>query len=157
LTAAAGKIGTGATPYTLSGMLGGWFIDPSSASVKVTFYNSTGDVLGTGSLAPVTLLDRLGVTGFQPEHVSGTIPVGTKSAVVTTTFADHNPVLGNYNGAFADNLSFTVGDPKLTTPSLTTPMSHVGQLDHVFVLYMENMGVGNIIGSPNAPYLNSLI
>src|SRR5262249_23643337 len=83
-------------------------------------------------------------------------PAGTRSAVVTTTFDDRNPVLGNYNNAYADNLSFTVGDPTLTAAPLTPPTSHVGSLDHVFVIYMENMGNGNIVGSPNRPSVNSL-
>jgi hypothetical protein len=157
LIAAAGKINTGTTPYTLSGMLGVYLLDPSSTSVQVTFLNSNGVVLGTGSIGPVTALDRLGVTGFQSRDVSGTIPVGTTSAVVTATFADHNPVLGNYNNAFVDNLSFTAGDPSLTAAPLTPPTSHVGQLDHVFLIYMENHGVGDIVGSPNAPYINALI
>ena len=43
LTGAAG------TPYTLSADLGGRLLNPSSASVHVTFYSSTGAVLGTGS------------------------------------------------------------------------------------------------------------
>src|SRR6201999_366811 len=74
LTGAAG------TPYTLSADLGGRLLNPSSASVQVPFYNSTGAVLGTGSTGSVTLLDRLGVTEFQPREVSGMIPVGTTSA-----------------------------------------------------------------------------
>ncbi|MCV6970398.1 alkaline phosphatase family protein [Mycobacterium bohemicum] len=157
LLAASGQINTGTTPYTLSGMLGGYLLDPSSTSVQVTFLSSGGSVLGTGSLGPVTSLDRLGVTGFQARDISGTIPVGTTSAVVTATFADHDPVLGNYNNAYVDNLSFTVGDPSLTAAPLTPPVSNVGQLDHVFLIYMENHGVGDILGSPNAPYINSLI
>jgi hypothetical protein len=36
-------------------------------------------------------------------------------------------------------------------------VSNVGQLDHVFMVYMENKGFSDIVGSPNAPYLNSLI
>ena len=96
------------------------------------------------------------MTGFQARDVSGTIPVGTTSAVVTATFADHNPVLGNYNGAFVDNLSFTVGDPTLTAAPLTVPMSNVGELDHVFLIYMENKGAADILDSVNAPYINSL-
>ncbi|OBF49832.1 hypothetical protein A5787_08925 [Mycobacterium sp. 852002-50816_SCH5313054-b] len=157
LSGAAGKINTGTTPYTLSGMLGGYLGDPSSASLQVTFLNASGAVLGTGSTSSVTSLDRLGITGFQARDISGTIPVGTTKAVVTATFADHNPVLGNYNNAFADNLSFTVGDPNLAPPTLTTPTSNVGHLDHVFLIYMENHGVGDILGSPNAPYINALI
>jgi len=151
LTGAAG------TPYTLSADLGGRLLNPSSASVQVTFYSSTGAVLGTGSTGSVTLLDRLGFTEFQPREISGTIPVGTTSAVVTTTFTDRCPILGNYNDAYADNLSFTVGDPSLVPAQLTVPTSNVGQIDHVQLIYMENKGVGDIIGSPNAPYINSLI
>ncbi|WP_343709385.1 alkaline phosphatase family protein, partial [Mycobacterium sp.] len=157
LSPAISRIDTGTTPYTLSGMLGGYLVDPSATSLKVTFLSANGVVLGTGSAGSVTALDRLGVTGFQPRDISGTIPVGTTSAVVTADFADRNPILGHYNDAYADNLSFTVGDPTLTAAPLTVPTSHVGQLDHVFLIYMENHGVGDILGSPNAPYINSLI
>jgi hypothetical protein len=33
----------------------------------------------------------------------------------------------------------------------------VGDLEQVFMVYMENKGFSDIVGSPNAPYLNSLI
>src|SRR5271166_5472458 len=151
LTGAAG------TPYTLSADLGGRLLNPSSASVNVTFLSASGAVLGTGSTGSVTLLDRLGFTEFQPREISGMIPAGTTSALVTTTFADHNLILGRYNDAYADNVSLTVGDPSLTPARLTVPTSNVGHIDHVQVIYMENKGVGDIIGSPNAPYINSLI
>jgi hypothetical protein len=151
LTGAAG------TPYTLSADLGGRLLNPSSASVQVTFLSASGAVLGTGSTGSVTLLDRLGFTEFQPREISGMIPAGTTSAVVTTTFADHNLILGHYNDAYADNVSLTVGDPSLTPAQLTVPTSNVGHIDHVQLIYMENKGVGNIIGSPNAPFINSLI
>jgi hypothetical protein len=157
LAAAAARINTGAMPYTLSGMLGGAYLDASSTTVQVSFLNANGVVLGSGSIGSVGVLDRLGGTGFQYRDVSGTIPAGTTSAVVTANFIDRNPVLGNYNNAYADNLSFTVGDPSLTPAALTPPVSHVGQLDHMFVIYMENKGAADILGSPNAPYLNSLI
>ena len=151
LTGAAG------TPFTLSADLGGQGWDPSDASVQVTFLDAHGDVLGADSLNPVTLWDRLGFTGFEDRDISGTVPDGTTSAQVTTTFTDNDTFLGNYNGAYADNESFTVGDPSLTAAPLTPPTSDVGQLDHVFLIYLENKGVDNIVGSPNAPYLNSLI
>ncbi len=115
------------------------------------------DVLGTDSLNPVTVWDRLGFTGFEERDISGTVPVGSTSAQVTTTFTDNDTFLGNYNGAYADNESFTVGDPSLTAAPLTPPTSDVGQLDHVFLIYLENKGAGDIVGSPNAPYINSLI
>ena len=151
LTGAAG------TPFNLSADLGGQGWDPSVASVQVTFLDAHGDVLGTDSLNPVTVWDRLGFTGFEARDISGTVPDGTTSAQVTTTFTDNDTFLGNYNGSYADNESFTVGDPSLTAAPLTTPTSDVGQLDHVFLIYMENKGAGDIVGSPNAPYINSLI
>jgi hypothetical protein len=151
LTGAAG------TPFTLSADLGGQGWDPSTSTVQVTFLDGHGDVLGTDSLNPVTVWDRLGITGFEERDISGTVPEGTTSAQVTTTFTDKDWVLGNYNGAYADNESFTVGDPSLTPAPLTPPTSDVGQLNHVFLIYMENKGVDNIVGSPNAPYINSLI
>ncbi len=125
--------------------------------MQVTFFDAQENLLGTDSLNPVTLWDRLGLTGFEERDISGTVPVGSTSAQVTTTFTDNDTILGNYNGAYADNESFTVGDPSLTAAPLTAPTSNVGQLDHVFLIYLENKGVNDIVGSPNAPYLNSLI
>ncbi|UMB68356.1 alkaline phosphatase family protein [Mycobacterium paraterrae] len=148
--------GEAGKPFTLSADLGGQGWDPSTADVQVTFYDGD-QIVGTDSLNPVTVWDRLGFTGFEERDISGTVPEGTTSAVVTTTFTDKDWVLGNYNGAYADNESFTVGDPTLTPPTLTTPESNVGELDHVFLIYLENKGVNDIVGSPNAPYLNSLI
>jgi hypothetical protein len=149
--------GAAGTPFNLSADLGGQGLDPSYASVQVTFLDPNGDVLGTDSLNPVTVWDRLGITGFEQRDISGTVPEGTTSAQVTTTFTDKDPILTNYNGAYATNESFTVGDPSLTAAPLTPPTSDVGQLNHVFLIYMENKGVDDIVGSPNAPYINSLI
>ncbi len=149
--------GAAGTPYALSADLGGQGWDPSSAAVQVTFYDANGAVVGTGSLAPVSVWDRLGFTGFEDRSITGTVPEGAVSAQVTTTFTDRDWVLGNYNGAYADNESFTVGDPSLTAAPLAAPASDVGHLDHVFVIYMENKGAADIVGSPNAPYMNSLI
>ncbi len=149
--------GAAGTPYTLSGDLGGRLFSRSSTTVQVTFLSSTGTVVGTGSIGPVTPWERLGFTGFEQRSISGTIPAGADSAVVTTTFHDRNPILGRYNDAYVDNLAFTVGDPSLTPAPLTPPTSNVGQLDHVFLIYMENKGAYDILGSPNAPYLNSQI
>ena len=157
LSTSQALIDAGATPYTLSGDFGGYFLDPSSASVKVTFLDANQGYLGTGATGAVSVLDRLGFTGFQTRETSGIIPVGTRYAQETVTFNDANLAIGNYNDAFADNLSFTVGDASLAPATLTPPTSTVGELDHVFVIYMENKGYGNIVGSPNAPYVNSLI
>ncbi|MBW8712273.1 MAG: hypothetical protein JF631_15080 [Mycobacterium sp.] len=144
-------------PYELSGDLGGFIIDPSAASVRVEFLDANGVKLGTGRIRPVGVLDRWFQTGLLERETTGTIPVGTRTARVVVTLQDCNPVLGNYNNAYADNLSFTVGAANLAPAPLTPPVSTVGRLDHVFMVYMENKGFGDIVGSPNAPYLNSLI
>jgi hypothetical protein len=149
--------GAAGTPFNLSADLGGQGWDPSVASVQVTFLDARENVLGTDSLNPVTVWDRLGFTGFEARDISGTVPDGTTSAQVTTTFTDNDTFLGHYNGSYADNESFTVGVPSLTPAPLTTPTPDVGQLNHVFLIYMENKGAGDIVGSPNAPYINSLI
>jgi hypothetical protein len=149
--------GAAGTPYELSADLGGQTWNPSYTDVQVTFHNADGDVVGTGSLNPVTVLDRLGFSGFEQRDITGTVPEGATSATVTDTFVDKNQYLGDYNGAYAANESFTVGDPSLTPAPLTTPTSDVGNLDHVFLIYMENKGDGDVVGSPNAPFLNSLI
>jgi hypothetical protein len=105
----------------------------------------------------VTAWDRLFATGFIHRETAGTIPINTRTAQVVVTFDDRNLVLGNYNNAYADNLSFTVNDPGLTPAPLAPPASNVGDLDHVFMVYLENKGVGQIVGSPNAPYINLLL
>jgi len=150
-------IDAGEGTYTLSGDLGGFLIDPSRSTVTVRFLDENGNQLGTGSLKPVTAWDRLFSTGFIHRTTSAPIPVNTRSAEVVVAFDDRNPVLGNYNNAYADNLSFTVNDPTLTPGTLTPPESTVGKLDHVFIVYLENKGTDQIIGSPNAPYLNELM
>jgi hypothetical protein len=152
-----GLIDAGGGTYTLSGDLGGFLIDPSRSAVTVNFLDENGNKLGTGNLKPVSAWDRLFSTGFIHRTTSSAIPVGTRRAQVVVTFDDQNPVLGNYNNAYADNLSFTVNDPSLTPGTLAPPVSNVGKLDHVFIVYLENKGTDQIIGSPNAPYINELI
>jgi hypothetical protein len=158
LSEAASDIDAGTVPYTLSGSLGGFILDPSAASVTVDFLDANQLWLGSGQLKPVTLLDRgLLKTELLQRETSGTIPEGTRSARVVVNLKDCNPATGDYNNAYADNLSFTVGAALPAPPPPTPPVSTVGQLDHVFMVYLENKGVTDIVGSPNAPYLNSLI
>ncbi len=159
LSAAADAIDhrAGGVQYELSGDLGGFLIDPSRTKVSVNFLDANGASLGTGEIKPVTALDRWFATGFMHRNVVGSVPVGARSAQVVVSFVDHNPVLGNYNNAYADNLSFKVDADGLAPAALTPPESKVGDLDHVFMVYMENKGVGQILGSPNAPYINALI
>ena len=157
LSGAAGQIDHGAVPYTLSGWLGGFLEDPSEASVTVAFLAADQSPLGAGKIGPVTVLDRRLKTELLARETTGTIPAGTRSARVVVTLKDCNPVIGNYNNAYADNISLTVGAPLPPPPPPTPPASKVGGLDHVFMIYLENHGVKDIVGSRNAPYINGLI
>lgn len=161
LSAAEDAINEGGVTFNLSGYLGGYILDPSFAKVQVNFLDANDTFISSYQIGPVTNLARLGFTGFRQRSTTGTIPEGTRSAQVTVTFQDLNPVyLGftaRYNNAYADNLSFTISEDLPAPPDPAPPASNIGDLDHVFLVYMENKGYNSIVGSPNAPYLNSLI
>lgn len=161
LSAAGAAIDGGAVNYNLSGWLGGYSFDPSRASVKVTFLDAGNKSLGTGTVGPVTGLQRGFGISLLERSTTGVLPAGTRYAQVDVIFDDKNPIkygfAAGYNDAFADNVSFTIGAglpaPDAPEPIASTPPS----LDHFFLLYMENKGYSDILGSPNAPFVNQLI
>jgi Phosphoesterase family len=157
LSGAAPQIDSGTVPYTLSGWLGGFLDDPSAVTVNVAFLAANRSPLSIGTIGPVSVFDRGFKTALLQRETSGTIPAGTRSAVVVVNFIDRNPNASNYNNAYADNISLTVGAALPAPPPPTPPVSKVGRLDHVFMVYLENHGVKDIVGSRNAPYINSLI
>ncbi|MCH9710156.1 MAG: hypothetical protein K0U69_11695 [Actinomycetia bacterium] len=161
LSAAAADIDAGEVTYNLSGWLGGWLANLSSASVKVDFLDANKTYLDTTSIGSVGVLERFFGTKLLERETSGSVPTGTRYAQVDVILDQVNIFpLGinvDYNSAFADNISFTVSADLPAPPPPTPLVSTVGELDHVFMVYMENKGYGDIIGSPNAPYLNSLI
>jgi len=149
--------------YDLGAQLGGWLINPGAASVKVDFLDANKLYLGTASIAPVTMFERFFQTVLKDRSTTGTLPTGTQFAQVTVNLHAWNPIFpglnADYNSAFADNISFTVSAPGLTPAPAPPepPVSKVGALDHVFMVYVENKGYDDIVGSTNAPFLNSLI
>jgi hypothetical protein len=168
LRGAATDIDQGSVPFTLSGWLGGYLADRSGASVKVDFLDANKTYLGSARLDRVGPLARLFQTGFKQRTTDGTLPTGTRYAQIVVTLEDRRFVtfgfpalLGgvdfDYNWALADNISFTVGADLPAPPAPTPPVSTVGELDHVFMVYMENKGYNDIVGSTRAPFLNSLI
>ena len=149
----------GGLNFALSADLGGYLIDPSRASVKVNFLDANKGFISSAETGPVTALGRLLQTGLETRSITGVIPDGATSAQVIVTLKDLNPVLGNYNNAYADNISFSVDSAAYSSAKTWSrcPPPNVGTLDHVFLVYMENHGTNDIIGSPNAPYINSLV
>ncbi|MCB9410596.1 alkaline phosphatase family protein [Mycolicibacterium sp.] len=161
LSAAGAEIDLGGVSYNLSGWLGGWLYNPSQASVKVSFLDANKTYLGETSIAPVGVFERLFQTGLKEHATSGELPQGTRFAEVVVDL-DQRALIDiginqAYNSAFADNISFTIGADLPAPPDPTPPVSAVGELDHVFMVYMENKGYDDILGSPNAPFINSLI
>ena len=168
LRGAAAEIDQGNTNYNLSGWLGGFIFDPSGSSVKVDFLDANRTYLGSAELNRVGALDRWFQTGFKQRSTAGTLPIGTRYAQVMVTLEDRRPLTFglpflfggvdfDYNNAYADNISFSVGATLPAPPDPTPPVSAVGELDHVFMVYMENKGYDDIVNSTKAPFLNSLI
>ena len=162
LSAAGAAIDGGDVTFNLSAYLGGYLIDPSSAKVKVDFLDTNRAYLGTSSIGPVGEFARLFQTGFKKRTATGALPAETRYAKVTLTLTERNPQMfgfqADYNAAFADDLSFTISESlPAPDPVVPEPVSTVGSLDHLFMVYMENKGYDDIVGSRNAPFINSLI
>ncbi|MCH9734715.1 MAG: hypothetical protein K0U78_09200, partial [Actinomycetia bacterium] len=161
LSAAAADIDTGDVTYNLSGWLGGWLANLSRASVKVDFLDANKTYLDTASIGPVGMLERFFGTKLLERQTSGSVPTGTRYAQVDVILDQINIFpLGinvDYNSAFADNISFSISADLPAPGPATPPVSTVGELDHVFMVYMENKGYTDIIGNPSAPFLNSLV
>ncbi len=160
LSSIGADIDLGGVNYNLSGWLGGYLFNPSAASVKVSFLDSNRTYLGASSIGPVSMWDRWLQTGFKERHAAGLLPEGTRFAEVVVNLEACNPIKygfnAAYNPAFADNISFTVSADLPAPPDPEPAPSAVGELDHVFMVYMENKGYDQIIGSPNAPFYNSI-
>ena len=182
LSGAASQIDTGTVRYTLTADLGGFRSDSSNSSVRVDFLGADHQALSSAEIGPVTASDRSSRTRLLARDTSATIPLDARSARVVVTLTDLNVTTGNdnakdfdqlvaddndaaelnalikdYNNAYADDVSFTVGADLPAAPPPAPPVSTVKPLDHVFLVYMENKGVNDIVGSPNAPYTNELL
>jgi Phosphoesterase family len=158
---AAAAIDRGGVGFTLSGWLGGNGADASAAAVSVTWLNARGASLHSAAIPPVTPLDRLLQTRLEQRTAAGTIPIGARAVLITLTLTDATPpnkfLANSYNNAYADQLSLHISAPLAAPAAPTPPPSRIGHLDHVFMVFMENEGYNDILGNPQAPYLNSLI
>ena len=100
----------GAVPFKLSGDLGGFTIDPSSTRVTVDFRDANLAQLGHRHPdAGHDIRSRRRAPNSKnviPRVWSRWAPAARISSWSSRTV---NPVLGNYNNAYADNLSLTVG------------------------------------------------
>ena len=145
--------------YTLSGDLGGFLIDPSATSVTVDFLDANGVKLGTGAIEPVTVRGSLVLRpGFIHRETSGTIPVGTRSALVVATFDGPQPGARQLQQRLRRQ-PLVHGRRRTARPTATRRHRRRTSASSITCSWStwRTRAYWQIVGSPNAPYLNSLI
>ena len=114
LTSRAAAIDAGLLTYALCGWLGGFDSQGDAATLSVTFEDQAGLELGVDAIGPVLREDREDTTALLERSTQGSVPSGTRTAVVVL-LADR--VGGVSNDGYADELRFTVaGGPSRATP-----------------------------------------
>ncbi len=103
VTFAATAIDAHASTYVLSGWLGGWEGQDDAAGLVATFIGGSGEVLDSANLAPVTAVQRGGITALLRESTTGRVPAGTRTIILTLTCTRAE---GNANDGYADDLVF---------------------------------------------------
>ncbi len=109
---AASLIDTGMIPFTLSGYLGGYF-DQRDNATFTAFFDNGATMLGSSIIGPVTLADRMGVTGLFLRSANGLIPAGTRQIDFQIFI---NGIDGNQSDGYLDNLSFIASGPATGVP-----------------------------------------
>ena len=105
LTSRAAAIDAGLLTYALCGWLGGFDSQGDAATLSVTFEDQAGLELGVDAIGPVLREDREDTTALLERSTQGSVPSGTRTAVVVL-LADR--VGGVSNDGYADELRFTV-------------------------------------------------
>ncbi|MGW7054148.1 alkaline phosphatase family protein [Streptomyces sp. NPDC054887] len=159
VSSAASQIDGAGVTYNLSGWLGGYTTYVGTAAVDISFLNGSGTAIGTSAkIGPVTPADRGSVTKLLQRTSTGSVPAGARKIRVKVDMPASQPVAAHkrWNMGSADNLSLTLSVPGLAPAVLQPPASTVPQLDHVFVVMMENKDYGEIIGNSDAPHINAM-
>lgn len=115
-------IDEGDISFNLSGFFGGYSIKPDAATLVADFLDTNNAILSSASIGSVTNFDRGNTTGLLERDTTGSVPVGTRSILVTLNM--NAPVVSNApnsydNHAYADNLGLVLAkNPKrLPEPS----------------------------------------
>ena len=149
---------TGNLRYVISAWLGG--TKTSDAGLTVRFLAQSGKLLAARTIGPVGRQQR---PVLARRTASGAVPPGTARAQVIVTLATTltnangpNAPQAGYDYATAAGLSLTLSQPAGQPAPLTPPKTSVPRYQHVFLFYFENYDYNQVIGSKQAPYLNSL-
>ena len=157
-------IDSGNTHFTLSAWLGGWRDRPERATLTAIFLDE--DSHSTGAPVLLTNADaqaRNNLTGLIFSEIKGNVPVKTRHIVITVNFLSG---FTSYHNAYADNISLKLnGDVSwLVSDKKDQPISNIPDLDHVYVVMMENTNYSDVINTignkitinPQMPFLASL-
>lgn len=101
--------------YNLSGFFGGFSSQSDTATLTITFRNSTNISIGSVEIGTVTPGDRGNVTGLLLRGTTGILPAGTRTVEVVLSM----PPTGGYNDGYADNLSFFLTAPTAANVSIS--------------------------------------
>jgi len=91
--------------FVFSAEVGGFAEQEDNASVEISFFGSSDEVLSTNTLGPVTPDDRQGETALLPLEATGTIPDTAVLAQITITQTRET---GNANDGYLDNILVTL-------------------------------------------------
>lgn len=105
LSGSSAAIDAHAATFTLSGWLGGYTSQDDHCDVAVSFRNAASMPIGSGTIGGVLASHRGQLTGMLFRSASGSIPAGTRSALVTITMSR---AAGSYNDGYADDISFSL-------------------------------------------------
>ena len=157
LSAAASDIDAGTVPYTLSGDLGGFLMDPSAASVTVDFLDENEVHAGQRPASSRSLCLTAGFfTGAVQRDTSGTIPVGHPQRAGRGDVQRPQPGIGRLQQRLRRQ-PLVHRRRCAAHPAATHATGVEGRRarSRVHGLPGEQGFRTDIVGSPNAPYLNS--
>ena len=99
---------TRATPYALTGWLGGWQDQGDNALFYVQFLDASDNEIGNSVLGPVTPQDRNNQTGLMFRETDGFVQAGTSKL---SFWLSMERLVSGDNDGYADNLSFVLQAP----------------------------------------------
>lgn len=106
--AASAAIDGGALAYRVSGAFGGSASENDQATLTVTFFGASFELLGAAEIGGFDAAARGNATKLLRDSESGVVPVGTRYLDVTL---EATRTAGSYNDGYADDLSLVLPEP----------------------------------------------
>lgn len=110
LSGVAARIDAGGLPFRASGAFGGYATEDDYAVMTIDFLDGRGSSLGDVTLGGFKAAQRGNSTKLLPDAATGTVPSGTRFAIVDLE-AVRVSNAGVANNGYADALSFVVPEP----------------------------------------------